>query len=184
MALQVKCIFCGNQVDKDKAISYAPRRYVCSDKCHKDYDAKLKYKPQPPNENGEASDRRKMSDYIESLYLNNGFQKHQINWRLIMSVVKNMIDNNVDYDDKKFTYNGIRSTLKYMKDIKQMDLFSAESNTVLALVPFNYNEAKQFAIECYKIRKSVEKFEPNNEVIVIKKKEKVVKDYIDMENLI
>ena len=42
-----------------------------------------------------------------------------------------MMDNNVDYDGKKYTYNGIRSTLRYMKDIKQMDLFSDLSNTVI-----------------------------------------------------
>jgi len=184
MASQVKCIFCGNQVDKDKAISYAPRRYVCGDKCYKDYDAKVKYKPQPIKPSGEINDRRVCTDYIQKLLNSNGIPDHKINWKLICSVMKNMMDNNVDYDGKKYTYNGIKSTLRYMKDIKQMDLFSDLSNTVIDLVPFNYNEAKQFAIECYKIRNSVKDFESNNEVIVIKKKEKVVKDYIDMENLI
>lgn len=178
MALQVKCVFCGNQVDRDKAISYAPRKYVCSDKCHKDYDNKIKYKPQPIKPNGDVNDRRICTDKIQELYLKQGFKDHQINWQLITAVLKRMMDEHPDY-----TYRGIVYTLWFMQKIKQMDLFSAESNTVLALVPFNYNEAKQFALDCQKIRNSVKNFEINDEVIVIKKKEKVVKDYIDMENL-
>ena len=178
MALQVKCVFCGKQVDRDKAISYAPRKYVCSDKCYKDYDAKIKYKPQPIKPNGDTNDRRLCTDAIQKLYNEQGFKDHQINWQLITAVLKRMMDEHKDY-----TYRGIVYTLWYMKKIKQMDLFSAESNTVLALVPFTYQEAKQFALDCQKIRNSVKDFEINDEVIVIKKKEKVVKDYIDMENL-
>jgi len=183
MAQQVKCVFCGEMVDKDKSINYSPKRYVCSDKCYKDYDAKIKYKPQPIKPTGEINDRRLCTDYIQKLYNLNGILDHQINWKLICSVMKNMMDNNVDYTNQKYTYRGIRYTLYFMKEIKQIDLFSDLSNTVIDLVPFNYNEAKQFALECNKIRDSVSKFEMNDEVIVIKKKEKVVKDYIDMNDL-
>ena len=173
-----KCLFCGKEVGSEVAIKFNNIRYVCSEDCKTKESNKLKYKPQPIKSDGTVNDRRILSDYIQYLYREQSYKDHQINWVLIMSVLKNMMDEHKDY-----TYKSIRYVLWYMKKIKQMDLFSAESNTVLALVPFNYNEAKQFALECNKIRDSVSKFEMNDEVIVIKKKEKVVKDYIDINDL-
>jgi len=90
-----------------------------------------------------------------------------------------------DYDGKSYTYSGIQYCLGYMKDIEEINLFDEMSNTVLALVPFNYDKSKKYFFQCQAIKKAVANFEFDDNVIVIKKSKNSGNRWkeIDMEDL-
>ena len=178
--IQVTCRFCKKKIDKDSALKDGNLIYYCNEECRKKQANKTKYAPPKTKQDGTNNPRRKLTDYVLSLYLEQHIDKHKIPWEQITAQLRNIMK-----DHKDWTYEQIKYVLYYMKNIAQVNLFAEESKgSVFTLVPFYFQEAKQFALDCQKIRNSVKDFEINDEVIVIKKKEKVVKDYIDMENLI
>ena len=82
-----------------------------------------------------------------------------------MSQVKNMIDQN------GYKYTGITLTLHYMIDIKGINLFSSNefNGSILNLVPFYYEEAKQNYIETKQIENELKDFEFNDTPIIVHK---------------
>lgn len=67
----------------------------------------------------------------------------------------------------------IKYVLFYMYEIIQVNLFDEKSNgSILALLPFYFNEARDFCKKQKEIKDAVNKFEFDDEVIVMKKSNK------------
>ena len=70
---------------------------------------KNKYKSPRKKSDGTENLRRKLTDYIQELYINQGYDKHDIDWKLITAQIKNFMK-----DDSSITYSGIKYTLWYL----------------------------------------------------------------------
>jgi len=180
-----KCKQCGKIIlDKSSAYMYQKTKksskiYFCNESEFDIYMAEInrvklenkkKYKPSKTKSDGAVNPRRTLSDYIQKLYIEQGFDNSDIPWKLIMSALKNMMDNYKDYDDKPYSYGGIRYCLWYMKNIEEINLFNELSNTILALVPFNYDKSKKYCIQCREIKEEVKNFNFDDETIIIEKR--------------
>lgn len=160
----VKCRFCHNSIDKSTAYSPKKGMYYCDEEHYQKYLDKKNYKPSKTKSDGEPNDRRELTDWIQNYYVDvQGWNKYEINWKLITAQLKNIME------DGDLKYSGILLTLKYLVDIKEMDLLHNESGSVLGLVPMNYINAKNYWKECQEIKKAVEEFEFDDEVRVIKR---------------
>ena len=90
----------------------------------------------------------------------------QRNKSKVKETLKNIIDN---HKDQKYTYQSILYVLKYMNMIG-INLFDERSNgSVLSLVEYYYNEARQYCIDTNRLKKVFEKVELNEEPIIITK---------------
>ena len=195
-----KCKQCNKVLNKSSAYIYqktesSSKLYFCNESEFDMYieeitrvklENKKKYKPDKVKVDGTVNPRRTLSDYIQKLYLEQGYDNSDIQWLLIMSTLKNMMETYKDYDGKSYTYSGIQYCLGYMKDIEEINLFDEMSNTVLALVPFNYDKSKKYFFQCQAIKKAVANFEFDDNIIVINKsnnsENRWIKE-IDMEDL-
>ena len=181
MGAKVKCRYCKKEIDKDTAYKPKDRLYFCSKEHYKCQCDKEKYKSPKTHNDGSINERRLLTDYIQDYYVEQGYDKHDINWQLITAQIKNQID------EYGFKYSGILLTLKYMVEIKEMNLLDNKSNSIVSLVPFEYNNAKKNWIETEKIKKEIKAFDFNDEEIVIKKSidkdNKKLYNKIDMNDL-
>ena len=149
-----KCRFCKKEIKniKECYIVAGERRntYFCNIECYHNQLAKDKYKPSKTTITGDINPRRELTDYILALYVNQGIDKYDIPWQMMMSQLKNIIDN---HKEQKYTYQSILYVLKYMNMIG-VNLFDERSNgSVLSLV----------------LKKVFEKVELNEEPIIITK---------------
>lgn len=179
MSNSVKCKYCHQIIPKSSAYKIGKASYYCDENCYKQAEDK-RIKNKNKYEPADNTDRRELTDYIQSLYLDEGYDKREINWTLICSQIKNMIEQN------KYKYKGILLTLQYMTDIKEMRLFDDNFNgSILNLVPFYYEETKQNYIDQKNIAKQIEEFDFNENIIVIHKSIKHDKIYkeIDISNI-
>ena len=161
---KVKCRFCKTEIDKETAYKVGKASYYCNEECYK----KTQEKKAKPKKNNNDSPMRDLTDYIQELYIKQGYEKNQINWALIGSQIKNLMEEN-----KNWTYGGIKYTLKYMID-NNINVFDFQSGSILNLVPFYYNEAKDF---CYFISDLYDELEniTDDKIEVIKTKSKTNK---------
>ena len=86
----VKCRCCGKEIDKETAYKVGKASYYCNEQCYnvtmaKRNKNKVKYEPK------ENTDRRDYTDYVQKIYLDNGYDKSEINWTLLMSQTKNIL---------------------------------------------------------------------------------------------
>lgn len=103
-------------------------------------------------------------DYIQSLYLSQGYTKQQIPFKVITAQIKQIMT-----EDKTLNYAQLLYVIKYMVDILQMNLFDESFNgTILNLVPYYINEAREFCIKCKDIRKMASEFDFEDKVKVVK----------------
>lgn len=160
----VTCRFCKQKISKAEAFNPSPKQYYCSEEHYRLKQDKDKYKPKRVKTNGEPNERRMLLDYIQELYVEQGYEKHTINWKMITSVLKNQMAENKD-----MKYTGIQYTLWFCKEVKQMDLFSDKSNSVLWCVPFEYQNACEYWKNCYDLEQSLEEFDFNIPTIVVNK---------------
>ena len=179
-----KCKYCKKEI-KDKSSAYlyqktesSPKLYFCDESEFNMYMAeedrvkiekKKRYKPTKTKVDGTPNPRRLLTDEIQRLYLEQGFDNSDIPWTLITSAMKNIMDNNKDYQGKEYSYGGIKYCLWYMKEIEEVNMFDEMSNTILGLVPFYYDKSKKYWFQCDEIKKMVEEFEFDDKVIVVKK---------------
>lgn len=94
-----------------------------------------------------------LTDYIQKIYLDNGYTKEEINWVIITAQINNF---KKKYD---YTYAGMLYTLKYITELKGENLCSdAElyDGSILNLLPFSYEEAMMFYNRTQNIKKQVE----------------------------
>lgn len=121
-----------------------------------------------------------LTDYIQELYINNGYDRSKINWLLIIKQVKNLLKEN-----KSWKHSGIKYTLWYMVEILEMNLFNGEFNgSILNLVPYYYNEAKDFCLEKHELDKRYKEVEFEEEEVIIKKQVNKKINLIDITEII
>lgn len=159
---QVKCRYCGKLIDRDNAYKVGKSSYYCNEThyLNKQDESRndIKYKPQ------QGSSRRALTDFIQNeIYIKNGWNKKSINWNLLMQQVKSL------QDKFGYKYSGILLTLKYLMDIKGMNLLNESNGNCLGLVEYYYDEAKQNYLETQAIKKEIENFDFNDNIKVIKK---------------
>ena len=150
-----KSIYIEQDVNKRDGTVDKKRLYFCCDECKAEYE-----KPKPIVENP----YNKLLDYIQSLYLSQGYNKQQIPWKVITAQIKQIMT-----EDKTLNYAQLLYIIKYMVDILQMNLFDESFNgTILNLVPYYINEAREFCIKCKDIRKLANEFDFTENVKIVK----------------
>lgn len=150
-----KSIYIEQDVNKRDGTVDKKRLYFCCDECKVEYE-----KPKPIVENP----YNKLLDYIQSLYLSQGYTKQQIPWKVITAQIKQIMT-----EDKTLTYAQVLYVIKYMVDILELNLFNEEFNgSILNLVPYYINEAKEFCIKCKEIKKLASEFDFEDSVRVVK----------------
>lgn len=160
---KVKCRQCKNEIEKDNAIKDGKALYFCCQDCYDKYienrnKKKIKYEPK------ENTDRLKLTNYIQELYLNEGFSKNEIPWQMMMTQTKKMID------EYKYSYASIKYVLWYEVEILGLNLFNEQYNgSILNLIPYHFQEAKDFCEKNIELKKEIENFDFTDEVIVINK---------------
>ena len=106
----------------------------------------------------------KLLDYIQSLYLSQGYTKQQIPFKVITAQIKQIMT-----EDKTLNYNQLLYVIKYMVDILEMNLFDDSFNgTILNLVPYYINDAREFCLKCKEIKKLASEFDFSDNVRVVK----------------
>ena len=159
-----KCRCCGKEIDKETAYKVGKASYYCNEQCYsvtmaKRNKNKVKYEPQ------ESTDRRDYTDYIQKIYLDNGYDKSEIPWALIGAQTKNILS-----EHEIWSYATLQYILYYMYEVLELNLFSEESNgSILSLLPFYGIEAEKYFNQTKEIEKSIDEFDFNDNEIVIKK---------------
>lgn len=180
MANTVKCRFCKCDISKDSAYSIEKGFYYCNEEHYKLQENKIKYKAPREKPNGEVNERRQLTDYIQDIYVKQGYDKHFINWSMLTAQVKNM-----QKENPKLSYVWIRYVLWYMINIKEINLFKTEdfNGSILNLVPFYYIESYNYWLETKTIKDKIKNMELEDEVITIhkvKKENNKVKEWGDL----
>ena len=176
-----KCRCCGKEIDKETAYKVGKASYYCNEECYNKVMAKrnknkVKYEPQ------ESTDRRDYTDYIQKIYLDNGYDKSEIPWTLIGAQTKNILS-----EHEIWSYATLQYILYYMYEVLELNLFTEESNgSILSLIPFYGVEAEQYYNQCTEINKQIDGFEFNDNKIVVKKSNKAKSKYkmIDIGGLV
>jgi len=117
---------------------------------------------------------KSLLDYIQSLYLSQGYSKPQIPFKVITAQIKQIMT-----EDKTLNYAQLSYVLKYMVEILEMNLFDDSFNgTILNLVPYYINEAKEFCIKCKDIRQLASDFDftPNIRTVKVGNRDKKIKE--------
>lgn len=148
------CRFCKKEIDKQDAFEDKNKvgYYYCNEEHYKLQQNKIKYKAPKINNVGEPNERRILTDYIQEQYIKQGWDKHDINWKIITAQIKNMMD-----EDKNLTYSRIRYVLWYLIEIKEVNLFEEENfnGSILNLIPFSYQEAESYWKQTKAIKEAV-----------------------------
>ena len=178
----VKCRFCKKEIEKDNAYKVGQKLYFCNKEHYLFQCNKEKYKSPKINKDGTSNSRRQLTDWIQDYYVGQGYDKHDINWQLITAQIKNQMD------EYGFKYSGMLLTLKYMTEIKGMNLLTDRSVSIVSLIPFEYNNAKNNWLETERIKKEIDNFnfDEEKEIIIkkaIDKNNKKIYNSIDMEKL-
>lgn len=159
----VKCRFCKKEIDKSTAYSVELGRYYCNEEHKQLQENKIKYKAPKTDKNGEPNDRRLLTDYIQKIFVDEGWDKHDINWTLITAQIKN-----IQKENPKLNCNWIRYCLWYLIEIKHQNLFNDEFNgSILNLVPFTYIEALNYYKETKRIKEELENYTEDVEKKVV-----------------
>ena len=180
MANTVKCRNCGKEIQKELAYKVGKASYYCDINCYNEVIDK-RNKNKRIYEPGLEAERREYTDYIQKIYLENGYDKSEIPWTLLMSQTKNIL-----LENTAWSYVTLQYILSYMYEILCVDLFAEESNgSILSLLPFYGIEAEQYFRKCENIKEQVEYFEFPEEIIVTRTMvpNNRRKKYIDMTNL-
>lgn len=178
----MKCRFCGKEItDKETAYKVGKSSYYCNEECYNQTASaqkKLRDKYKPT----EGSDRLEYTDYIQSIYLDNGYDKSEIPWTFLMAQTKNILA-----EHKTWSYTTLQYILYYMYEILGLNLFTDISNgNILSLLPFYGLEAEKYYKQCNDIEQKIEQFEFNEDKIVVKKanRQRNKHKMINMETLI
>ena len=161
---QVTCRYCKKKIDKSTAYSVTKGSYYCDEECYEISESKNKAK----FKSSDGSSRLKYTDYIQSIYVDKyGYDKSQLGssfWAMISKQTNSLMQ---EYGVK---YSGIEYTLWYMIEVKEMQLLGEEyDGTVLNLVGYYIDEAKQYWKKCDNIKQLVKDFDFDDNIIVVKK---------------
>ena len=150
MAHNVICQYCKEKFDRDKEpfVEVKNRRYAHKD-CYDKYQANL---------SKEEKDLLALEDYIKKTFPN-----------IVTPKVKAQISKfNKEYG---YTYSGMMKTLIYFYEIKKNDITKA--NGGIGIIPYIYNEAKEYymamdQVQKSNIKKDVKEYVPNTINVYIK----------------
>lgn len=176
---QYKCKFCGKTILEnscicENVINHKNKNYYCNEICKKKYKDKIKYKPSKKNKDGTDNQRRILLDYVQSVYLNKGYNKSEINWEMICSQISKLLKEHSDW-----RYSGITYTLHYMMDIKEINLFADGFNgSILNLVQYEYENAKRYYATMQNIKHEIESSKIDDKIVVVKKNIKETDKFI------
>ena len=170
MAITVKCKYCKKEIDRDEAYSVTKGQYYC---CENHYLSALEKKKNNGNhsyKSAEGTDRRAFTDALQDLYVNQyGWNKKKINWQIIMSQAKTILDNNPSW-----TYDTILYIIWYEQEILGLNLICEESHwSPLSLVEYYALEAEEYYNECSEVAKSVESYNFDDCNIVVKNQKNI-----------
>lgn len=168
--IKVKCRYCKKEIIKSDAYSETKGMYYCDKSCFE--QAQDKKKVEKNFKSTDGSERLILTDFIQSIYLNEGYNKSNIPWVVIGSQISNLLEKNPSWK-----YSTIKYILWYMIEIKGMNLFDGYNGTVLNLVEFYYQESKDYYMECEEIKREIEIFEFDDEVKIVKKNSENDKRY-------
>lgn len=176
----MKCRNCKKEIERDTAYKVGKASYYCDENCYnetitKRNKNKVKYEP------AELSERRDFTDYVQSIYLDNGYDKSEINWTILMAQTKSALQ-----EHPQWSYVTLQYILQYMYEIKQVNLFAEESNgSILSLLPFYGIEAEKYFRQSQEVDNAIKQFDFNDKEIIIKKNCNCKKKkYIDLSSLI
>lgn len=158
-----KCRFCKKEISAKEAVfddSGKRKIYYCSEE-HKAMDKEKKIPVKETSGEEKKNPRRDLTDYILEIYLENGYDRKEINWDLITSQMKNMMESN-----EMMVYSGMKYCLWYMYEIAKVNLFQAKGNTIISLLPFYYEESKKYYLKAKEIKDAVKEFDFNIEPII------------------
>lgn len=175
------CRHCGKEIESD--VAYKPNQsskmYYCDEDCYIASQAKNKEKFKPTY----GSEKRDLTDYIQLIYINSGFDKRTINWGMISKQIQNLLSNNPNW-----TYCTIQYILWYMNEVANMNLISEESHyNPLTLVEFYANEAENYYAEMSELDEYLSSFNFETETVKIKRNQNNFKHdskFIDMSKVL
>ena len=108
---------------------------------------------------------KELCDYINDLYIANGYKKENIPWKILTAQIQQILDN-----EKEIThYSQYLYILKYMVEILEMNLFDDRfDGSILNLLPFYIQEGISFCLKCKDIRESVKGFDFSDDIRVVR----------------
>ncbi len=127
MGRLVKCPYCEQKLDKDEAFTYKKRYY--HEQCFKTWQR-------------ESVDRKELIDYICKLY---GIET------LTGMMLKQIKDFHEEYHYK---YKGMELALRYFFETLNNQI---QDGTGIGIIPFVYEDAKNYYVMKMKVEKSVQK---------------------------
>lgn len=159
-----KCAYCGKIIKNEPYTIKISRKNVhyCNEDCCKKHERLKK-------------DRNDYLDYVQSIYVNQGYDKNSINWNILTAQTKNLMDENKDW-----TYAQMKYTLWYMNEVEHVNLFSEQSNgSILSLLSFYFTQSKEFCLKQREIINAVKEFDFKDEVVKIHKNTEEDELYLD-----
>ena len=167
----VKCRYCGKDIDKDTAYSIKKGQYYCNENHYLSALEKKKNATKHSYKSAEGTDRRNYSDAIQDLYVNHyGWNKKKINWQILFSQTSSLLKANPSW-----TYDTILYIIWYMQEILELNLICQESHwSPLSLVDYYALEAEEYYNENQKVIKSADNY-TDETVTIIKSKDKKIK---------
>lgn len=178
----VICKYCNKEINRDTAYNPKKGQYYCSENHYLSLIEKRKAKGNHSFKSAEGTDRRAFTDAIQDLYVNRyGWDKRKINWQILMSMSKTLLENNPTW-----TYETILYIIWYEQEILGLNLICKESHwNPLSLVDYYALEAELYYNECNEIQKSVENYNFDENIVVAKtsKNKKIKYKPINMEDI-
>ena len=159
----VKCRNCKKEIERNSAYKVGKASYYCDVDCYNETMSKrnknkTKYEPADPSE------RRNFTDYVQFIYISNGYDKSEINWTVLMAQTKSILQ-----EHPQWSYTTLQYILQYMYEIVQINLFAEESNgSILSLLPFYGLEAEKYFNQTKEIEENIKNFDFKDNEIVIK----------------
>lgn len=161
------CAYCNKELDKKTAYHIkGSRSYFCNETCYvnKEQDKKSPPKTKKNPKPLEGSSLRKLTDYIQKLYLLNGVDKDRINWEMIIRQAKNIIAN----QEGNCNYLTLAYTLWYMVEVAQVNIYDYKEGSILNLVPYYIREANVYYNEIQAVSISARTVELDEQPITVK----------------
>ena len=122
----VKCLYCGQQFDRNAEPCVKIKTRYAHTACAEKHESEI---PQ------EQKDLQALKDYIVQKFGN------YANWALVNKQIKSYKEEN------NYTYRGILKSLQYWYDIKKNDISKAKGG--IGIIPYIYNQALDYYYNLY-----------------------------------
>ena len=154
MAHMVKCAICGVQFNRDivQAVKHSAARYSHY-KCEPDKEL-----VPLPEVSKDTKELQELKDYIKELY------KDKCNWALVNKQIKDF------HSNKGYTYKGMINTLYWFYGVQKNSV--EKSNGGIGIIPFAYNDAKNYFYNLYAANqknadKDINNYLPKERIVII-----------------